>query len=829
MELTQHATGKHILPTPCYSLCIFTVQQMFSHLEKEISELLHKGIKIMIFSDKEDKFPALTAFEGELLYYYVHDPVQSEFSIIIDGQFTSSQNKLLILFGMGSKFNYEQYLAEHAPATDDLRIEAGAGAGKTSVMIQRIMFLLHTANIKLREIAMVTFTRDSTTEMRRKLRKELYTRFKLTKQIKYLQMIEDLGDMRISTIDSFAKFLLQELGSAGGFGRNVKIKSYLRERRTIIEDILNEKVKDTLENESLESIFKGIPLYKIIELFEKFWNELENKGIIIQDKATKINWGSSNKNSATLHELIQQVFEACAHRLQEAKEQDNAVSLHDLSHQLELFRKDETSISKLTGQIKYLFIDEFQDTDDTQIGIAAWLRNTIHSRLFVVGDIKQSIYRFRGANYTAFDQLENQLGHKMNGISLKKNYRTSTELLKKMDTFFSMWGKEEILVYQSEDRLIGTKNDIPGTLEIIYLNMKSSDLHFKSEVLSLIEAEQSRLADPKKQRVCVLVRMNFQADLIRQWCEERRIPFQLDIGGTFFKSDCVTEFLHLIEGLLYPDDPKSLANMLSTSYSSHPVHWSTLVQAEGNKTSLLNLLRGISPLEKPEDWKKTIDLLRINPVFSVVREIIQNAQPEKRYANSKLQNLNAAFPEKQEQNEKEAQLQEIEYERGLNLLLELLHQQFDDEFVSLYAIARWLRLQRAVNRDVDQPKVNEQEAEGRVLIKTVHKAKGQEFHTVILPFTDSVFRMKRSELLLEKKADNEWHVGWHIRSGGFNDPTYNNNFYYDMSSIEEIQAKREETRLLYVAMTRVEERLIIVKSKGQSPNWAGLISAGEGG
>lgn len=56
--------------------------------------------------------------------------------------------------------------------------------------------------------------------------------------------------------------------------------------------------------------------------------------------------------------------------------------------------------------MKYLFVDEFQDTDATQIRTFAALVQTIHAKLFAVGDVKQSIYSFKGATDEAFDILE---------------------------------------------------------------------------------------------------------------------------------------------------------------------------------------------------------------------------------------------------------------------------------------------------------------------------------------------------------------------------------------------------------------------------------------
>ena len=82
-------------------------------------------------------------------------------------------------------------------------------------------------------------------------------------------------------------------------------------------------------------------------------------------------------------------------------------------------------------KLRYLFIDEFQDTDDVQIEVFQKLQKAIISdcRLFVVGDLKQSIYRFRGARLSAFDQLKTYKKYDWEIHHLNTNYRTDTRLL----------------------------------------------------------------------------------------------------------------------------------------------------------------------------------------------------------------------------------------------------------------------------------------------------------------------------------------------------------------------------------------------------------------
>ena len=76
-----------------------------------------------------------------------------------------------------------------------------------------------------------------------------------------------------------------------------------------------------------------------------------------------------------------------------------------------------------------MFVDEFQDTDDVQIDAISQIAKLLQYKLFVVGDVKQCIYRFRGAKENAFKQLGADNNPEWQTYSLYKNYRTDAQLL----------------------------------------------------------------------------------------------------------------------------------------------------------------------------------------------------------------------------------------------------------------------------------------------------------------------------------------------------------------------------------------------------------------
>lgn len=111
---------------------------------------------------------------------------------------------------------------------------------------------------------------------------------------------------------------------------------------------------------------------------------------------------------------------------------------------------------------QFMFVDEFQDTDDSQIESLLRIAQLLDYNLFLVGDIKQCIYRFRGAKEKAFDQLGiDNAPEKWLEFSLQRNYRTDKHLLDIFDRSFTAWGEmdEELLTYDAaKDKLIGTRD-----------------------------------------------------------------------------------------------------------------------------------------------------------------------------------------------------------------------------------------------------------------------------------------------------------------------------------------------------------------------------------
>jgi len=138
-------------------------------------------------------------------------------------------------------------------------------------------------------------------------------------------------------------------------------------------------------------------------------------------------------------------------RIQESNKIDlreTMIILNDVVNQKD---KEKTHLD-----YRYIFIDEFQDTDDAQIDSFLKIQQLIgmNCKLFVVGDLKQSIYRFRGATISAFKRL-NATPDKWEEHTININYRTDSRLLEIMDEIFQEMGASVWLPYSFDtDHLV---------------------------------------------------------------------------------------------------------------------------------------------------------------------------------------------------------------------------------------------------------------------------------------------------------------------------------------------------------------------------------------
>ncbi|KMP38528.1 DNA helicase UvrD [Bacillus cereus] len=805
------------------NLYVFTSEEQFHKEKEEIEKLLKEGLKIYIFSTfsiSKNWLALQKEFcdEFQLQVFQTKETLLSvDTRIIQDGEVEASFLKN-ILSPAFPEFNLGQYIAVHTPHTDNLMITAGAGTGKTYVMIDRIFYLLEKVGITLKDIIMVTFTNASTNEMKERLQKKLLSMFKLTGKTKYLYFAEEVKNIQISTIHAFSKSILTQLAHEIGFGRNLKVRSFIKTKSDILEKLANEFFQ---KHSAKVLVDLNLKFYEVINMMKSFWDEMEKKGLTRRE-IESIDWGTVvTEEHQILKDLFQYVFKQCEGVLEAQKKKENAIDTGDMVRKLKLFTQGDTLKQLQTD--KYLFVDEFQDSDNTQIELVASLQNQLTYHLFVVGDIKQSIYRFRGADYTSFKRLAERVNSSFTPVALNQNYRTTSSLLEKLDKVFSVWGqkcwgpkgKECLLPYTEDDRLRGMKITEPTIGEFLYPNTNKDNVE-EETVRQIFESVDivKQLSDDENKRIALVVRTNKQALEVREWCEKAGIGTVQNLDGTFYKSDAVIHFKMMLDALLYPGEAKHVVNFLQSPYFRYTIPTKLLIPLKGDSEKIIKFLQ----LHMGNDFTQYLDELKRLPVMAVIQKIISE--------KGLLQHISSYYEVKygddpdidESIKQLEIEIAVKQYEKNLYHLMNIIQKQFDSMSGTLWNIHEWLTLQIRVNRNENEPMIETKL--GVVEITTVHRSKGLEYHTVIMPKLNHSFSNKQASFYIQDEkemGDDKRTVGWKAKD-------IKNNYFATLQNYESFEVEREETRLLYVAMTRAKKRLILMMPEKISENtWGNLL------
>lgn len=802
--------------------------------KESIDRWLRCGVKVLWFGNDadtavlKDKYKEFS--KALLLQCYMVE--EGTPFIVVDGY--DPDNMIESVARQCGNFNKAQYDVEHCNTSDHIVVKASAGTGKTTVMIDRIMYLLHMIpDLMMSDIFMITFTNDAASQMDVRLQDALMTRYELTGQKRYLQWVEQQSQMNISTIHSFAYSLLKEMGINQSFTRDLSIRTFAFERKELIKDVLDKRINAKVP------IWRqtGVSFYRAKALIDLYWRTLSNNGISHEDVAT-LDWGSPvDGRSAVLQTKLQELIPELDKEYFDVKRHEDSISVDDIIRDLyEILLTGD--IPETDINIRFLFIDEFQDTDLSQIRVAARIVKLFGATLFVVGDAKQSIYRFRGATEAAFRQLdtclEDEGANAASAFYLYNNYRTTVSLMDRLHLLFNNWSKNNFLNYE-----IGVKaynKGFDGMLEIIDIERDRTTKKAVSEIEEeaiasaskrllddLISRIEKRKEAPKaRDRVVVLTRTNFELEKVASVLRRNRIPASVVTDGSFYSSEAVRDFYALVCSLMYPDEPKHIFNFLLTPYAGYTdaMNIGIMEQLNGDSDKLTEYL--FHYLEQTP-WQNYYKQLRLRPVMAVIKDILDQ-QPiiETFISNTKRRKADLGWEEKR--NIASTRTEAMQYQANIERLIEIIERTFNGNKMSIYDLYRFLELQITSNASENEPAIDVEDDYRSILCMTVHKSKGLEFDTVIIPYTDRYYlKYKVEKELLIDPITNE--VGWTYRQAK-KAPMENDHYSY-LSAIDGIKTEQEETRLLYVAMTRAINNLVCMKViPTKEHTWGWLLDMG---
>lgn len=831
---------------------------------EDLLGLLHYGIRVFLISEREPELSfdpdELRAFrESRLLEWAViGDVVDLDDHIwVVDGAFPDPmpaglQGALDKADEIGG-INVGQYRIVHARANSDLLITAGAGTGKTETMSERLVYLLATCggtdepqengvtrpfDLRADDVVLMTFTREAARQMRERIGHTIMLRQRLCRRcvLPALAWLMQLSSAEIATIHAFAKGLLQSAGGGLGLGPGMRVS-----RQTLdLRSMLHESVSPYLTR-MIDAYSTNVPASHLWEdHFEAIWTALENNGVEMMplagqpDVITAVDWGGTGSGGieGDVEEATRSVIGEVSAQYRALCLESQSVRSSDLVPLAMAALRNQTEPD--VRRPRYLFVDEFQDTDALQMALILEIKVRLGARLFVVGDAKQGIYRFRGAEGDAFHQLKAQI--EVRGLNefqenpLSRNFRSGARLLNSIHPYFEKWGLTNHLVYSQSDRLRPVTWETDASQRIEFSRV--SKRNFEGRAAEDVAKWRGEAPDAT---IAILCRQNGQAIKVKMEIERTGGYCELLVGGSFFKSPAVRELAAFLRAVADPSDDAALLQLCETRWAA-------------------GLLKGEAPrgVAGPE-WQSCV------PPIKGWRDRLGSIEPTGTYDRSDLEQLRlrltsiselqnkmpvmawlvecarALAPESTQLASDSGASERNRYARCFDHVITLLDSHFESRPVSLQRMLTWLQLQIATNNNEDEP-VELAQLRGKTVALTVHKAKGLEFDRVLVPNSWTPFEApKRAgtrvavlrHISQRPRLIWEW-VGASDLGTNFSNVSAEERSLWDRDNSE---TAREEARLLYVALTRAREQVRVYVPFQGGPEavpscWADLLDYG---
>jgi len=804
---------------------------------------------------------------------------------------------------------------------DSLWVEAGAGTGKTTLLVDHYLSVIESGQALVEQVAAITFTEKAAGELKVRLRQAFEDALSQAQGKRRALLIQALGDLEwapISTIHSFCGSILRERPIEAGLDPHFEPldeigldllftetwEQWLKEeiegkppalRRALLLGMdlgdLFSLMRLIYDNRDL---FPPQPFPKppvllddFVERFhrglEEAWDlakahareedrgyqtilslrgkiaglraaPLEQKEVFlfrelqIKPAGNKQKWkppASCEAQKAILqklaeeHEELQRSLGASVLSdllqwargfllyMETVKGAQGVLDFQDLLLLTRNLLRDNKEVRRYF-QEKYLrlLVDEFQDTDPLQAEIIFFLAEDgtragnweevelRRGKLFLVGDPKQSIYRFRRADIEIYEKAKEMIGTKGLRLEIQQNFRTVPSILDWVNKLFS----ELILPVPGEHYQAGyvplaphssRREAHPGQPGVVLLTPSPNFNGPEASVRDTREAEASSIAalieemvgDPsgrwgildKKgagrrplgyRDIALLFPTLSGVEAYETALKAKSIPFRLDGGKEFYLRQEVRYLLSALKALDDPADPISLVTVLRSPFFGFSDEEIFLLTLGRNRLNYL-----LSPSDGGD----------FNAAFSLLKNLHQTRN-SRSIAGTIIDFLSQTKA-------MEFSLLRPGGEQAVANLKKIVEQAraFDAQKQSTFRrFVNWLETRREESvREGESPW--SEEGEENVKLLTIHKAKGLEFPVVILANLSSR-RRPRSETFLPKRREGTFEAVM----GRFKTLGYDSTL-----EKEKLKAEAEERRLLYVATTRARDYLVIPLFRSQ--------------
>ncbi len=599
-------------------------------------------------------------------------------------------------------------------ADGPLLVLAGAGSGKTSVITRKIAYLIEQLGIPGRHIAAVTFTNKAAREMKERVSRIVDR--KLTR------------GLIVSTFHNLGLNIIREEHSHLGYHPGFSIFD-AEDAKALLQDLMMREASADAGDE-LNDIQMTISSWKNAmrgpaEAYSKAADEREQRIALIYK------------------------------RYNEYLKAYNAVDFDDLILlPVQLFRNNPDVLTKWRRKIRYMLVDEYQDTNLCQYELVKLLVAE-RAAFTVVGDDDQSIYAWRGARPENLAQLKEDFPS-LRIVKLEQNYRSTGRILRSANTVIA--NNPHVF-----EKALWSEHTIGEEIRII--RCRNEDAESERVATEILDLKLRQGLDFKD--FAVLYRGNHQARLLEMKLQAYQIPYRISGGQSFFSKSEIKDAMSYLRLLINPDDDTAFLRVVNVP--RREIGPRTLEQlshyARSRDVSLFRALgdmgaeahvteKGLDRLRRFAHWiQATCERLYSDDPIPVIKQLFTDIEYEE------WLHQHSGSPKQAER-----RMENIWY------LVESIQRMLDDNKGTADEMGIEDAITRLLLRDMMEQREDEDDSD-KVQLLTLHASKGLEF--------PHVFIMGLEEEILPHRT-----------------------------SIEEGNIE-EERRLMYVGITRARETLTL--------------------
>lgn len=688
----------------------------------------------------------------------------------------------------------EQMQAVLIVATGRLRISAGAGSGKTEVLTRRIVALLESG-IGAEEIVAITYTTKAAAEMKARLvdKRRLHP--------------ARLRDMEVATFHSFLSRFLRQDPFGAGLDRSDTVIAENNRQLVIAELVENfaEKFGERIINGP-----EALGAAAAVKLIREFPQALSKIRRYLLKPAEFYNFartqfktrssGATELEGRCLEWLYR--FYTC---YLEDLEKRGLLDFDEILIRGRNLVKDLREAGVLPTRRIFL-IDEFQDNNPDQLEIVDSFCRGRDSHVCVVGDEKQSIYRFQGANIETFRNFDSDAD-----IILRDNFRSFSEIINLADSFLERGGDcGKMFVRQTARRGSSPRSPVVSCL---LTDDEQSDEEICEQMASMLHAMVNagiRIDDRKNGGsravgygdVAIIVSsIKGLPKAFEDALAGRQIPYLMSGGFSFYARSEIEEILAFLRLLAQPNDDHAVVKILSGPlYGLKDSELASLSYAgRHEKVSLLPHImaqKDESLPEKARQFRRLYVQLKERCSRPGLLDLCHNILEQ------------AGFYEYAAA--QKSDLKRLRMQNNLGKFLGIVRNfEQNGVFTSLHDFL--LYVERILMADIDEDEAGLGLEEGdAVKVMTIHKSKGLEFPVVFCPF------LKRRGYRATSRINFDRQYGLIVNDPAL--PVSQGASPTLAAYVEQdrLAAEQEDRRKLYVAFTRAEDLLIISGRRSHS-------------